>query len=160
MPIGQEAGRDLAISAQSSPRRLQPALLRGAACRCPACGKGRLFASYLKVASECRHCGEALHHQRADDAPAYFTMLIVAHLVVGGVLSLEQAVAPPTWVHLAIWLPMTLLMSLVLLPVVKGMLVALQWALHMHGFGPGRDPAAPAPDPADEVALPAQGSNI
>lgn len=160
MPMSQEVGRDLATSARRSPRQLQSALPRGAVCRCPACGKGRMFASYLKVISNCTHCEEALHHHRADDAPAYFTMFIVAHLVVGGVLSLEQAAAPPTWVHLAIWLPMTLVMSLLLLPMVKGTLVSLQWALYMHGFGEGRDPAAPAPDPADEVALPVQGSKI
>ena len=132
-------------------RPLQQALLRGAMGRCPACGVGRLFSSYLKVAEKCPHCGEELHHQRADDAPAYFTMVIVGHVVVAGVLSVEQAFAPETWVQLAVWLPMTLVMSLALLPLVKGTLVGLQWALRMHGFGKGRDPAMPEPDPAKEV---------
>jgi uncharacterized protein (DUF983 family) len=78
-------------------------------------------------------------------------MLIVGHFIVGGLLSMEQAFAPPTWVQLAVWLPATMILSLLLLPVVKGMLVALQWALRMHGFGSGPDPAAPAPDPALEA---------
>jgi uncharacterized protein (DUF983 family) len=133
-------------------RPLQQAMLRGARGRCPACGVGRMFRAYLKVADHCPHCGEALYHQRADDAPAYFTMAIVGHVVIGGVLSLEQSYAPETWVQLAIWMPATLVLSLVLLPVIKGMLVSLQWALRMHGFGKGKDPAAPDPDPATEIA--------
>ncbi len=129
-------------------RPMQQALLRGAAGRCPACGQGRLFQSYLKVAHACATCHEPLHHQRADDAPAYFTMAIVAHVVVGGLLMVEQAYAPPTWVQLSIWLPLMVVMSLGLLPIIKGMFVALQWALRMHGFGVGPDPAAATPDPA------------
>ena len=158
MPVSTNlAGGDDASAKLPAERPLQRALLRGAMGRCPACGIGRLFSSYLKVAEECPHCGEELHHQRADDAPAYFTMVIVGHIVVAGVLSMEQAYAPETWVQLAVWMPMTLVMSLVLLPVAKGTLVALQWALRMHGFGKGRDPAAPAPDPAKEIASAAGG---
>jgi uncharacterized protein (DUF983 family) len=133
-------------------RPLQQALLRGAMGRCPACGEGRMFSSYLKVAPTCPHCGEELHHQRADDAPAYFTMVIVGHVVIAGVLAVEKAYGPPTWVQLAVWLPITLVMSLALLPLVKGMLVSLQWSLRMHGFGKGPDPAMPDPDPAVSVA--------
>ena len=57
-------------------------LLRGAALQCPACGTGAMFRRYLKVADTCPHCGEALHHHRADDAPPYFTIVIVGHIVV------------------------------------------------------------------------------
>lgn len=76
-----------------------------------------------------------MHHHRADDAPPYFTMLIVGHIVVGGVLALEQTYAPDSWVHGLIWLPLTLALSLWFLPRVKGAVVGLQWALRMHGFG-------------------------
>jgi uncharacterized protein (DUF983 family) len=110
------------------------AVLRGLRQRCPACGRGRLFAGYLRVRDACGTCGETLHHQRADDAPAYFTIFIVGHLMVAGVLYLERAMAPPTWVHAAIWLPLTLALSVTLLPRIKGALVGLQWALGMHGF--------------------------
>jgi len=122
----------------------------GARGRCPACGRGRLFRAYLKVADHCPACGEALHHQRADDAPAYFTMAIVAHVIVFGILVLERAKAPETWVHLAIWLPLTTLLTFGLLPRIKGALVALQWALRMHGFG--GEPDRAMPDPATEAA--------
>lgn len=138
----------------NGPRPLSRALIAGWHQKCPACGRGELYSSFLKVRPQCPECGTELHHQRADDAPPYFTMVIVAHVVVGGILWMEKAFAPPTWVHLAIWLPLTLLLSLWLLPRVKGMLVGMQWALRMHGFasggvsGEGVDAAAPIPMPA------------
>ena len=105
-----------------------------------------MYASYLKVADTCPKCGEELHHHRADDAPPYFTMLIVGHIVVAGVLAVETAFEPELWVHALLWGPLLLVMSLLLLPRIKGALVGLQWALRMHGFG-GREEAA-GPEPA------------
>lgn len=115
-------------------------MLRGAARRCPNCGEGRMFRAYLKVADACPACGEELHHQRADDAPPYVVITIVAHIVVGSLLAVEVAYQPPVWLHMAIWLPLTVILSLALLPPVKGALVGLQWALRMHGFGGEEDP--------------------
>jgi uncharacterized protein (DUF983 family) len=115
-------------------RNLALAMRRGFAQRCPQCGRGALFWKYLKVNDACPHCGEALHHHRADDAPAYFTIVIVGHFIVGGILALHKSLAPPEWVQLAIWLPLTLVSCLWLLPRIKGALVGLQWALYMHGF--------------------------
>ena len=103
--------------------------------KCPACNEGALYRAYLKVNDTCPACGEELHHQRADDAPPYFTMFITGHVVVGGILWTEKTFSPPTWVHLAIWLPALVLLSLWLLPRVKGALIGYQWANRMHGFG-------------------------
>lgn len=135
-----------------APRNVWRSLLRGFALRCPSCAKGRLFHKYLKVSDRCPACGEELHHHRADDAPAYFTIAIVGHVIVGGVLWMERTFHPDTWVHAVTWLPLTLLVTLWLLPRVKGALVGLQWALRMHGFGGESDPidAPPAPRPAAE----------
>ena len=110
-------------------------MLRGVRYQCPQCGKGQLFERYLKVADHCNACGEAMHHHRADDAPPYFTIFIVGHFVVGGILALEQAYKPSAWLHAAIWVPLVLVLTLLMLPRIKGALVALQWALRMHGFG-------------------------
>ena len=70
-------------------------LMRGAALKCPACGAGAMFRRYLKVADACPQCGEELHHHRADDAPPYFTIVIVGHIVVSLVLMVEMAYRPP-----------------------------------------------------------------
>jgi len=118
----------------SGKRDLRAAVWRGVRQTCPSCGGGKLFDRYLKVTPRCSACGEDLSHQRADDAPPYITMMIVGHLLILGVAILEDAFAPPTWVHLAIWLPLATLLSLWLLPRVKGAIVGLQWANRMHGF--------------------------
>ena len=116
-------------------REVWPSMLRGWRQNCPSCGEARLYGKYLKVNDTCPTCGTEIYHQRADDAPPYFVMTITAHVVVGGILLLEQLYSPPTWVQLAIWFPVVIIMSLWLLPRVKGALIGYQWALKMHGFG-------------------------
>ncbi len=120
----------------AGPRPMLQSLLRGARLKCPACGAGAMFYRYLKVADHCPRCGEALHHHRADDAPPYFTIVIVGHVVVSLVLAVEMAFRPSLWLHAALWLPLTVILALVVLAPLKGTLVALQWALLMHGFDP------------------------
>ena len=117
------------------PRSWKSAMWRGLRCRCPNCGKGHMFRAFLKVADTCDSCGEELHHQRADDAPPYFTMFIVGHIVVPLVVVVEKMFHPSLTVHMLLWLPVTLALTLLLLPLVKGAIVGLQWALRMHGFG-------------------------
>ena len=111
------------------------AAVRGFHLTCPACGVGRLFGRYLKVDPACANCGAELHHQRPDDAPPYFTILIVAHIVVPAMLLLEQLAEPPAWAQMVAWPLVALGLSLWLLPRVKGALIGFQWAHRMHGFG-------------------------
>jgi len=120
------------------PRDTIQAMWRGFRGRCPACGEGRLFRSFLKVNESCSECGEELHHHRADDFPAYLVIVIVGHIVVPLVLAVETHLTPSYWIHLALWLPLTLGLSLALLQPVKGAVVALQWFLGMHGFETAR----------------------
>ena len=128
-----------------APRDTQVALFRGARQKCPACGDGSLFYAYLKVNDACPSCGEELHHHRADDAPPYFTMLITGHIVVGLMISAAMYRDWPDWVHMTLWPTMVIVMSLWLLPRVKGALVGLQWALRMHGFSGRPDEIEIAP---------------
>jgi len=121
-------------------RSVTGSLKRGLAQRCPACGEGAVFYKYLKVNDRCPKCGEELFHHRADDAPPYFTIVVVGHVIIGGLLMIEETFSPPTWVQMAIWLPTTLVLSLWLLPRFKGALIGLQWALRMHGFSGEKDP--------------------
>ncbi len=116
------------------PRHPASALRRGLFGRCPHCGEGRIFRAFLKVADHCNSCGEPLHQQRADDAPAYFVILIVGHIVVPLALYLEMGFSPSYWVHAALWLPLTLALGLGLLQPIKGAIVGWQWAHRMHGF--------------------------
>jgi uncharacterized protein (DUF983 family) len=116
-------------------RNWKLALWRGFRRTCPSCGKGKLFQTYLGVAPTCNHCHEDLSHQQADDAPPYFTIVIVGHIVVPLLLLVERVYMPPLWVHFVVWLPLTLFLTLWFLPRVKGATVGLQWALRMHGFG-------------------------
>ena len=111
------------------------AISRGFRCRCPACGEGKLFYKYLKVGDQCPSCGEDLHYQRADDAPPYLTIMAVGHIIVPALFFVEKLWKPAIWIHMVVWLPLTLILSLALLPMIKGAVVALQWALRMHGFG-------------------------
>ena len=111
------------------------AIRRGLIGRCPACGEGRIFPRYLKVAESCDHCGLPLHHHRADDFPPYIVMFIVGHVVGDGIYASETGTADiPIWAHLAIWPALTLILSLALLQPIKGAVVGLQYGLRMHGF--------------------------
>ncbi|MFI5001225.1 MAG: DUF983 domain-containing protein [Reyranellales bacterium] len=115
------------------------ALRRGWRGRCPRCGEGTLFYGFLKMRNHCPTCDLALEPFRADDAPAYFTILAVGHIVVPLVLLLERyGHQPPLWFHAALWLPLSVILALLLLPRIKGGVIALLWAHHI---------AAPKPRP-------------
>ena len=112
------------------PARVQfwTALLRGWQGRCPRCSEGPLFGGFLKMRSHCPACQLALEPYRADDAPAYFTILIVGHVVVPLVLLLERyGDQPPLWFHALLWLPLSVVLALYLLPHIKGTVIALLW---------------------------------
>ncbi len=111
------------------------AMFNGFRCKCPSCGQGRLFERYISVRPQCSNCGLNFMHQRADDAPPYFAIFIAGHIVIPLLLVAEKMWAPPLWIHFAIWLPLTVILVVWLLPRVKGATIGLQWALGMHGFG-------------------------
>ena len=111
--------------------------------RCPACGGGRLFPRFLKVADRCGACGVELHHHRADDLPPYIVILIVGHILGWAILVAETRFDSPLWLHLALWPLLALILSLLLLQPVKGAVVGLQYALGMHGFATAPEQRAP-----------------
>jgi len=122
------------MMAMTQPISLLKAVSRGFAMKCPNCGKGHLFRRFLKVTDTCEVCGEDFTAQRADDFPAYLVIIVVGHVVVPALLAVEVAYAPPAWLQLAIWLPLTLFSALALLQPTKGAIVGLQWQTGMHGF--------------------------
>jgi len=118
-------------------RPVGEALRRGWRCRCPNCGSGPMLRGYLTVRDSCPVCAEALHHQRADDGPAYLTILIVGHLMAPLILWAFVKYRPDPLVLATVFSVGTVALSLFLLPRLKGMVVAMQWARRMHGFGKG-----------------------
>lgn len=113
---------------------MKPALLRGARLRCPRCGEGRLFSGYLKVAPQCDCCGLDLTPQRADDGPAYIVILIVAHLIGFSLPVMFDLMGDKPAMIAVVLSVLSIVLSLAMLPPVKGMFVALQWFKGMHGF--------------------------
>jgi len=121
-------------SASAEKRDLWTSIKRGFRGRCPRCGEGKLFRAFLKVDDHCSSCGLDYTPHRADDLPAYLVIIIVGHIVVPMALWIETDYAPPVWLQLSIYLPLTVVASLALLQPVKGAVVGFQWALRMHGF--------------------------
>ena len=118
-------------------RPTMPALLKGWRHKCPCCGKGAVLHSYLKVNSHCDSCDLDLSSAKADDGPAYLTILVVGHLL-----------APLIHIAFIMWRPEPLVLftlftigcvslSLYLLPRLKGVVIAYQWAKRMYGFDNG-----------------------
>ena len=130
----------IGTSQPQADRPVGPALLRGLRMRCPACGEGRALHSYLKVNDACGHCGQALHHHRADDGPAYLTILIGGHIMAPLLLFVWSTFRPEPWMMAVGFCLVFVALALFLLPRLKGALIAIQWAKRMHGFGnEGRD---------------------
>ncbi len=119
---------------------LRTALWRGWRGLCPRCGTGPLFGNFLKMLSRCPSCGLANEPYRADDAPAYFTIFAVGHIIVPLVLVVERyGNEPPLWFHAVLWLPLSVLLALLLLPRIKGAVIALQWLFRASETRPSTD---------------------
>ncbi len=127
--------------AAAAPRSLPFSTLigRGLRNRCPHCGVGRVFRGYLTVVQACSACGAPLGRLRADDAPPYFVILLVGHLVVPGVFMIERAYQPPMWLHMAVWLPLFTVLCMAALRPVKGAVVGWMFGLGMADQAPSAD---------------------
>jgi uncharacterized protein (DUF983 family) len=94
---------------------------------CPACGRGRLFDGYLKLAPRCDVCGLDYNFADSGDGPAVFVILVTGFIVVGAALIVEVLYSPPYWVHALLWGSLAIILPLVLLRSFKGTLIALQF---------------------------------
>lgn len=103
-------------------------LLAGLAGCCPNCGEGALFRGFLTVVERCEVCSYDFSRADPGDGPAVFVMLIGGFIVAFAALFTEIAYRPPIWVHLAVFLPMTVVVCLGLLRPMKGVLLAAQFA--------------------------------
>jgi uncharacterized protein (DUF983 family) len=101
--------------------------LRGLACKCPRCGKGKLYAGFLDLRPGCEACGLDYAFIDAGDGPAVFVIMIAGAIVVTAALITEVKYQPPFWVHAVLWLPLTLAVTLWPLRAIKSLLIALQF---------------------------------
>jgi uncharacterized protein (DUF983 family) len=101
--------------------------MRGLACKCPRCGKGRLYAGFLDLAPNCESCALDYGFIDAGDGPAIFLIMIAGAIVVGSALIVEIKYQPPFWLHAALWLPLILATTLLPMRSMKALLIALQY---------------------------------
>ena len=99
----------------------------GPTCRCPRCGKGKLFSGFLTLRPRCEVCGLDYAFVDAGDGPAVFIMFFAGFVVVAAALVVEVTYQPPFWVHAVLWAPLILLTTIGPLRPMKGLLIALQY---------------------------------
>ena len=95
--------------------------------KCPQCGQGSLFDGFLSVRTSCAACGLDYSFADSGDGPAVFVIMIVGFVIVGLVLFVELSFQPPIWLHLVLWLPLTVILAASVLRPLKGLMIALQF---------------------------------
>lgn|ERR1700722_2908963 len=118
----------MASGVPGAARDLRLAVRRGALLRCPNCGVGHLFRSYLKPVDRCAHCSEPLGYIRADDGPTWLTLLVVGHVVIALALVVVSTTDWSTWFSMTFFSVLAVVLSLSLLPSAKGIFIGIIWA--------------------------------
>jgi len=117
------------MTSLSSDNPTKQAMIRGFFQRCPSCGKGHLFGAYLKQVDHCAACGESFAHIRADDGPAWLTVMVTGHVVVAVMMSVESLLTMPLWASIAAFSALSGAMVLGLLQRAKGIFIGLIWQM-------------------------------
>jgi len=97
--------------------------------RCPACGKPGAFQNIIKIADHCKSCGVELKNYETADGPAFFAISIIGTLVGFAAGIIEVIYSPPLWVHLALWIPITFVGSIIVIRITKTLMIAHQMDL-------------------------------
>lgn len=117
-------------------RDLRSAIIRGLKGTCPSCGNAPLFGRFLKPVPHCPACGQDWTVQTADDLPAYLVVLVLGHIIVPLVVSVNLRFDVDTWIQMLLWPGMAVLLAGLLIQPMKGAVIGLQWARRMQGFAP------------------------
>jgi uncharacterized protein (DUF983 family) len=112
---------------------LKTAIRRAVMGRCPACGEGKLFQTYLKQVDSCAACGEAFGHIRADDAAPWGTIILVGHVFLPFAFMVNVDFLP-TWAAMLLWASLFSLISLAVLPRTKALFLAILWQTRAPGY--------------------------
>lgn len=121
-----EPSSEPAVQNELSAQKISP-YVAGLTCRCPRCGKGKLFSGFLALQPRCDICGLDYSFIDAGDGPAIFVIMIAGFIVVGAALAVEIKYQPPFWVHAVLWLPLIAATTLLPLRLMKSLLIALQY---------------------------------
>ena len=136
-PVRPDSVRWVPPSGQAAPQQPRPPLMlamrRGVMNRCPVCGEGHVFRSFLKLVPACESCGTRLGKLRPDDAAPYFVILIAGHVLMPPIFWIDRAYEPPVWLHMVVWLPLFAVLCTLLLRPVKGAIVGLLCRLGITG---------------------------
>ncbi len=111
-----------------------PPLSAGLRCRCPRCGRGRLYDGLLTVAATCGECGLDFAPHDSGDGPAVFVIFILGAIVIPFVFAFERLAEPPMWAHMIVWPPVVIALSIALLRPMKAILVALHYKNLRHEY--------------------------
>lgn len=117
----------MVMNDDDTPVSVYQSAMRGIACRCPRCGRGKLYQGFLTLRPACEHCGLDYAFMDSGDGPAVFVILIAGFIVVAAALIVEVKYQPPFWVHAVLWIPLVLAVTLWPLRAVKSLLIALQF---------------------------------
>jgi uncharacterized protein (DUF983 family) len=107
-------------------------IMAALSCRCPRCGKGRLFNGFLTLAPRCEHCGLDYSFADSGDGPAIFVIFAVSPIVVVLAMLVEALFHPAPLVHLALWIPTTIILCLLLLRPFKAWMIIMQYRHNAH----------------------------
>ncbi len=112
---------------------LWPILRAALSKRCPKCGQAPLFRTYLKQVDTCANCGEAFGHIRADDAPAWLTIIVMGHVLAFTLMFIAPSTNWPMWVNILVWQSFAIGMVFWLLPRAKAIFIAIIWRTGANG---------------------------
>ena len=104
-------------------------LINGLKLRCPRCAQGKLLRGYISPRAACSACGEDFSPYKAEDGPAWLTILIVGHIVVPLMVSVVAAEILPLWAELTIAISAALALVALILPRAKGFFMAVLWMI-------------------------------
>ncbi len=111
-----------------------PPLSAGLRCRCPRCGRGKLYDGLLAIAERCAECDLDFAPHDSGDGPAVFVIFILGAVVIPFVFAFERLVEPPLWAHMIVWPPVVIALSIALLRPMKATLVAIHYRNLKHEY--------------------------